>query len=156
MRLGGGHAVGIGLCERVVDGFHHGGGGHGRAGNGLDIAAQRELAGLADKLRLELVLLRTRAEAGRFGEFVVANGDGGDFAVRVELDFNEHIAAKSLGRRAVFRVFRRCHAAAAHHDAQREQRCRQTAGQRSSLHFSIRSFCEKIYDSDVRRHALSP
>ena len=78
-----------------VDGVDHGGGGNGCAGDGVDVA-QLQRGRHADELRREAVLKGLLAVAFGFVEIVVANGDGGDGTVGVQLKGDGHGAAEAL------------------------------------------------------------
>ena len=69
-----------------------------RARDSVDILAQHQLAGLADELALELVVLRLAAQARSFSKLVIADDDIRDGVRIVQRDFNVHIAAEA-GRR---------------------------------------------------------
>lgn len=77
--LGGSSSGGLAgqLSVDGVDGVDHGGGGDGRAGDGVDVR-KRQRGLHTDELRREAVLKGFLAVAFGFVEIIVANGDGGD------------------------------------------------------------------------------
>ena len=78
-----------------VDGVDHGGGGDGRAGDGVDVR-KRQRGLHTDELRRETVLKGFLAVAFGFVEIIVANGDGGDGTAGVQLKGDGYGAAEAL------------------------------------------------------------
>ena len=95
--LGGSSSGGLAgqLSVDGVDGVDHGGGGDGRAGDGVDVR-KRQRGLHTDELRREAVLKGFLAVAFGFVEIIVANGDGGDGTAGVQLKGDGHGAAEAL------------------------------------------------------------